>query len=88
MLDVEVEVADPEAAVVVEAGLDHAEKPILDQALEDLVLGLEEVKRRTPIPNLLTLSNNMGTLGVLDHLTPNKIMDHLQESKTGIVLTF
>ena len=40
MLDVEVEVADPEAAVVVEAGLDHAEKPILDQALEGLVHGI------------------------------------------------
>ena len=93
MLDVEVEVADLEAVVVVEAGLDHAEKPILDQVLlVDLEAGLEEVRKRTPIPNLPTLNNNMETLEDLDHPTPNKIMDHLLEqeleSKTGIVLTF
>ena len=93
MLDVEVEVADLEAVVVVEAGLDHAEKPILDQVLlVDLEAGLGEVRKRTLIPNLLTLNNNMETLEDLDHPTPNKIMDHLLEqeleSKTGIVLTF
>ena len=93
MLDVEVEVADPEAAAVVEAGLDHAEKPILDQVLlVDLEAGLGEVRKRTLIPNLPTLNNNMETLEDLDHPTPNKIMDHLLEqeleSKTGIVLTF
>ena len=93
MLDVEVEVADLEAVVVVEAGLDHAEKPILDQVLlVDLEAGLGEVRKRTLIPNLPTLNNNMETLEDLDHPTPNKIMDHLLEqeleSKTGIVLTF
>ena len=93
MLDDEVEVADLEAVVVVEAGLDHAEKPILDQVLlVDLEAGLGEVRKRTLIPNLPTLNNNMETLEDLDHPTPNKIMDHLLEqeleSKTGIVLTF
>lgn len=87
------EVADLEAVVVVEAGLDHAEKPILDQVLlVDLEAGLGEVRKRTLIPNLPTLNNNMETLEDLDHPTPNKIMDHLLEqeleSKTGIVLTF
>lgn len=76
------EVADLEAVVVVEAGLDHAEKPILDQVLlVDLEAGLGEVRKRTLIPNLPTLNNNMETLEDLDHLTPNKIMDHLLEQE-------